>query len=132
MREMYDINLKDSKPPMDWDHLRLSVEQDENLLAQMIEIFLDQCPKSLRRLQKAIASQNTDDIEQAAHALKGILSHFGQSSAKSMANNIENMARAGRMRRSHCLFDALAHEVTHMLSQMSLMWREIEHERCID
>src|SRR6266704_4422844 len=52
---------------------------EENLLQEITDIFLDETPKLVARLQQAIQSGNAGLVETTAHSLKGELSYFGST-----------------------------------------------------
>lgn len=70
---------------------------DEELLREIAEIFLDQCPEALSDIRKAAEAGDAQALERAAHSLKGSVSNFGAKSAYDAALRLEMMGRNGQM-----------------------------------
>ncbi len=68
---------------------------DEELLKEIAEIFLDQCPEALSEVKKAVEANDPQALEQAAHSLKGSVGNFGAKEAYNAALALE---LAGRRR----------------------------------
>jgi two-component system sensor histidine kinase/response regulator len=66
--------------------------RDESLLREITDIFLDETPKLIARLQQAIQVGNAELVETTAHSLKGELSYFG-SAGTNQARELERMGR---------------------------------------
>ena len=66
---------------------------DQNLFCEVVEIFLEECPKQLESLRTAVASGNAADIERTAHSLKGELGYLGISMVSEKARELEMMGR---------------------------------------
>ncbi len=56
---------------IDYKEVMERVENDKELLIELIEIFLDDCPKKMGKLRKAIEDKNYEEIADVAHSLKG-------------------------------------------------------------
>jgi len=57
------------------------IGNDETLLREVADIFLEETPKLLARLQQALVARDTAALERAAHSLKGELAYFGSMAA---------------------------------------------------
>ncbi len=68
---------------------------DEELLREISEIFLEQCPEALSEVRDAVASTNPEALQHAAHSLKGSISNFGAKAAFDAALRLELMGRQG-------------------------------------
>ncbi|HZS03515.1 MAG TPA: Hpt domain-containing protein [Blastocatellia bacterium] len=66
---------------------------DINLLSEISSMFLDGLPEMLSTMNTAIASGNEFAVERAAHAIKGVVSNFGESPAQEAAFRLEMMGR---------------------------------------
>lgn len=77
-----------------WDPRKFMerIGNDESLLREVTDIFLDQAPKLMARLREAVASQSAEVLERTAHSIKGDLAYFG-SSAADHARELERMGR---------------------------------------
>jgi two-component system, sensor histidine kinase and response regulator len=64
--------------PQDWNpsNALARVEGDEILLRELIHLFLDDYPKTIADLRKAIAQGDAKSLERHAHTLKGSAGNF--------------------------------------------------------
>ncbi len=83
---------------------------DEKLLREVAEIFLEETPKLMLRLQQAVASRDAHLIQTSAHSLKGDLSYFGVSAAQK-ARELEDMGQENHLERTAEVLAALDCEV---------------------
>jgi two-component system sensor histidine kinase/response regulator len=73
-----------------------SVGGDASLLADVMRVFLEDCPARLADLRGAVASRDAEHLQRAAHAIKGAVGTFAAWRARDLAADLE---RAGRERR---------------------------------
>lgn len=71
------------------------VGDDEELLAELVKIFLDDYPNSLVAIEAALAHKNPIELERAAHSLKGAVANFGADAVVKEAYELEQRGRAG-------------------------------------
>ncbi len=53
------------------------IQGDQELLIELIEIFLDDCPSKMKEAQQLITDQNYEQLSDIAHSLKGAASNIG-------------------------------------------------------
>ena len=70
---------------------------DEELLKEIAAVFLEDYPNSLREIQAALAAGEADQLERAAHSLKGSVANFGARDAVAFALRLEQMGRARQL-----------------------------------
>jgi signal transduction histidine kinase/DNA-binding response OmpR family regulator len=69
------------------------VEGDEQLLRELIEVFLVDSGSLLQQVAEAVTRQDAADLERAAHKLKSTVSIFGNQAAMQTALVLEMMGR---------------------------------------
>ena len=69
------------------------LEGDEDLLRELCQIFLEESPKLLEKLKRAVNESDPTAVMQAAHSLKGELSYLGAENACSVAKQLEILGR---------------------------------------
>jgi signal transduction histidine kinase/CheY-like chemotaxis protein/HPt (histidine-containing phosphotransfer) domain-containing protein len=67
------------------------------LLQRVSGIFLQDYPKKLSLLRKALARKNAAAVGATAHLLKGAVSNFGAPRARQLAEDLQNMGRGGEL-----------------------------------
>ncbi len=73
------------------------VDGDIELFKEIANLFLESLPDYIARIQKAIADNDSDATEQAAHGLKGSVGNFGAKQAFEAAYGLEVMGKEGRL-----------------------------------
>jgi CheY-like chemotaxis protein len=66
---------------------------DEELLNELIEIFLQETPKLMNQVREAIAEQDSPTLRRAAHSIKGSASNFGAAAVCTTAARLEKMGQ---------------------------------------
>jgi two-component system, sensor histidine kinase and response regulator len=66
---------------------------DQQLLQELIQIFLEESPKLMSKLQKAVSDSDAEAVMQCAHSMKGELSCLGGDDAAKAAQELETMGR---------------------------------------
>jgi PAS domain S-box-containing protein len=68
---------------------------DAMLLAEMIQLYEDEAPGLLARVEAAVRSSDAERLRTAAHSLRGLVSSFSTSAAKA-AQALEQLGSEGR------------------------------------
>ncbi|MGD8237223.1 MAG: response regulator, partial [Armatimonadota bacterium] len=85
----------DGDGAFDPDTLLANVDGDRELLAELVHVFSDDCPRLLEEIRDAIACGKTDVLQRAAHTLKSTTAAFGAEGARQAAFRLETIARNG-------------------------------------
>lgn len=93
------------------------VGDDEELLSELVKIFLDDYPNNLKAIQVALAEGDSSLLERAAHSLKGAVANFGAEDVVREAFELERKGRAGD----------LAH-ANDNLQRLSAVLTQLDHE----
>jgi two-component system sensor histidine kinase/response regulator len=70
---------------------------DALLLADMIQLFYEEEPELLARVDAAVRSSDSEQLRKASHALRGLVSAFSASASKAV-EVLEQMGTEGRVR----------------------------------
>jgi PAS domain S-box-containing protein len=81
--------------PLDWDAALLRLNGDEDLLRDLVEVFLEEYPKCLAAIHEGLESQDQGHVRRAAHTLKGSLGHFVAKGGVAAAAHVELLAAGG-------------------------------------
>jgi CheY-like chemotaxis protein/HPt (histidine-containing phosphotransfer) domain-containing protein len=109
-----ETTTKPAGPPFDEAMALRSVGGDRQLLSELIDTFLEECPRLTAALAAAILRGDAKAAHLAAHTLKGALSTLGASEAKTIAQQIETRAHKG-----DCALDTAHSELLENLSRLS-------------
>jgi signal transduction histidine kinase/CheY-like chemotaxis protein/HPt (histidine-containing phosphotransfer) domain-containing protein len=82
---------------MDWSKALEVVQDDRQLLKEIIEAFLAECPRMLADMHVAIDQNDQSLLQRSAHTLKGSMRYFGATAVFDQAYELECMGREGRL-----------------------------------
>ncbi|MCK9394932.1 MAG: response regulator [Methylobacter sp.] len=80
---------------MSWDEAAAlkRLDDDNDLLLEMIDLFIEEAPASVAELESALSRADSLALADAAHAIKGMAGHFCAEKIISLAVNLEHAAR---------------------------------------
>lgn len=87
---------------------------DEELLHEIVGLYLDEYPTLLAQVQTAVQAGNAPELYRSAHTLKGSLSALGAEAAQQCALELELSGRHGDLSKA----DAMAGDLENLLRQL--------------
>ncbi|MGB3788549.1 MAG: Hpt domain-containing protein [Phormidesmis sp.] len=81
----------------DWQQLSQLAGGDPDFEAELLAMFLGDAEESLRQLEYAIATKSIKNIESLAHSLRGASANVGACALATVASQLEQTARKGKM-----------------------------------
>ncbi|MGA8492345.1 MAG: response regulator [Terriglobales bacterium] len=87
---------------------------DEQLLQELCQIFLEESPKLLQKLQQAVAAGDPGEVSRAAHSLKGESSYLGAGGTSQAARQLEEMGNHKDLSRASETLAVLEREVASL------------------
>ena len=72
-----------------------NVDGNLELMHEVAQLFLEDCPRRLAALHDAMARRDRAALEQAAHTLKGSAGYISASGVYTAADAVEAIARCG-------------------------------------
>lgn len=91
---------------------------DPGLLGRMIRTFLRDTPKRMAAIAKALRRKDAESLASLAHALKGSVSLFGAEPARKLAQDLQELGRAGDLSAAPAAFDSLKEEIANLLENL--------------
>jgi HPt (histidine-containing phosphotransfer) domain-containing protein len=91
---------------------------DKELLREVLEIFLEEGPKQIVALRRAITERSAIGVEKTAHSLKGELGILGISAVSRQVCELEEMGRTRDLRRAAEVFAAIENGISGVLITM--------------
>ena len=95
------------------------VEGDEDLLEEIVQLFIEDCPRLIGQMQDSLRDSNAAGLRLAAHTLKGSLSYFGPSQACALACELEILGRDDRLERAAPIHEALVAKLNELQSALA-------------
>ena len=113
-------------PKTIWDRAKTleRLEGDENLLREVIHIFLEETPNLLAELHRGLADRNSEAVERTAHSLKGELGYLGLTTASERARDLEQMGHTLNLAQAAQSLTLLDAEIGTAIAEI----RSIMHE----
>jgi HPt (histidine-containing phosphotransfer) domain-containing protein len=102
---------------------------DEELLRELIEVFLGDCPKWLSDLRKAAAAGSAVDLRRAAHTIKGAVGYFGADDASLAADRLQELGRAGDVAAAVAVVTDLEHSLERLTAALKDAGRSPTQEK---
>jgi CheY-like chemotaxis protein len=99
---------------------------DEELLKELIEVFIEEYPGWIADLRAAVAAADAPWVRRAAHTIKGAVDNCGAGSAYDAAFRLERMAGEGRLAGAEEAVGALDQEVQRLLPALTRFARNQE------
>jgi HPt (histidine-containing phosphotransfer) domain-containing protein len=100
-----------------WDR----VDGDMGLLRELIEVFAEEGPKMLARIDEAISHGSAPELEKASHKMKGSVLQFSAHTAAALAAELEEKGRAGSVAGAERLQAQLKQELGLLQKSLNLM-----------
>ena len=72
-----------------------AMEEDDDLLRELIDVFLDDYPTTLTQLRQALDAKDAAEVRRLSHALKGAVANFAAEPARLAAYAVECQAKTG-------------------------------------
>ena len=83
-----------NKESFDFNTMALNLGFDEDEFKEVAQLLVTVSLSDLERLEQGIATQNPDQVKDAAHSIKGAAGNLGFMELANCAATIENSARA--------------------------------------
>jgi PAS domain S-box-containing protein len=97
---------------------------DEELMREIVGVFLDSCPGQFAELRQAVERRDARVVHRLAHTLKGSVGQFGARSAHDAAVRLELIGKSGDLAQADEAFAALRGEVERVRPALEALLRE--------
>jgi len=94
-------------------------EDDPNMLADIIGLYLDMAPELLQVMQTAIAHKDAEPLRIAAHTLKSSSANVGARMLSDLCRELEELGRSGSLENAATKFSQLHHEYQRVDAALS-------------
>jgi CheY-like chemotaxis protein len=104
--------------PIDRDQLMTRLGGDEQLLTDVVRLFLIDCPERLSAIKSAVDGRDADGIRTTAHALKGAAGSLAADRLCDAARTLERIGAEGRMDAAEAGWRQLSVEAASVLDAL--------------
>ena len=101
--------------------LKKTLEQvggDRELLKEIIDIYCQEYPKQLLRIQEAIDKNDTAAVGEVAHTVKGAVGNFGAKSAFEAALSLEKIGKSKDLSEALSAFGTLKEKLEQLKQEL--------------
>ena len=103
---------------LDLSDIRKRLGNDEALIADLLQLFLDTCPEQLAAIKNAVGVGSADAVRRAAHTLKGAAGNMSATGIAARAADLETAAERGETAGFQRLLADLEEEVALLLAEL--------------
>jgi HPt (histidine-containing phosphotransfer) domain-containing protein len=101
------------------------VDNDQVLLRELLTIFKEDFPRTMRSLETAVTAQDLKSCARLSHTLKGMLSRQGAIRATAAAAKLEVLSSAGETASLQSALKALESEAESLLPELDAYVAEV-------
>jgi CheY-like chemotaxis protein len=109
----------------DLNELLTRVDDDRELVYELVQLFLEDCPQRIDTLQAALEHRDIEQLAQTAHTLKGSAGNICAQSLYEAARHLEMLARKGDLQTAPASFVKLQQE----MSRLRMVFKEFMHTK---
>jgi HPt (histidine-containing phosphotransfer) domain-containing protein len=116
--EPHDTPLSSSSDPIDWNQALAVCGGDHRLLRDIAEAFLEEEPRRVGEIRRAIDTANWELLHRAAHTIKGSMRYFGASAVFDRAYGLEQLAASRNLDGAEEIFGLLKQELAKLVPHL--------------
>jgi signal transduction histidine kinase/DNA-binding response OmpR family regulator/HPt (histidine-containing phosphotransfer) domain-containing protein len=113
---------------INWSAALANVGGDESLLAELVQIYLDESPKWLQAIRESISKEDSSQMYRSAHTLRGALQTLGAESVATAARDLELIGRQGTVANAEPALELLRERMDQLTV---LIKRALDPTRCL-
>jgi CheY-like chemotaxis protein len=103
---------------IDWQAALDVVQNDEELLAEVVDAVLEEVPRLVGELAAAMDAHDLRAIQRLAHTIKGNMRTFCMQSGEVLAGELERQAREGRLQNERGRYEQLKRHADAFLTAL--------------
>ncbi len=93
---------------------------DEEVVSQVLNLFLENIPQRIQELQAALDAEDAPAARMAAHTIKGMAGNLGTMALRALAGEVETAAHAGDL-------DAVRGKIDDLERRFQVVRETLEH-----
>jgi CheY-like chemotaxis protein/signal transduction histidine kinase/HPt (histidine-containing phosphotransfer) domain-containing protein len=105
MLEKY-LNCPENKP----DNIEAGLSDDDALMAELTEFFIEDLGKKIKKFKKDIKERNQEEVTRFGHSLKGTAGSYGFPQFSILGKELEDAGKSGEWEKIHALRQSLLNE----------------------
>jgi HPt (histidine-containing phosphotransfer) domain-containing protein len=105
-------------PLLNIGELLSRVDNDQELVRELVQLFKQECPRLMQSLHDAISKKEMKAVETTSHSLKGILANLSATRATLAASRLEEISNAEEHSRIRAALAALESEIALLIPEL--------------
>jgi two-component system, sensor histidine kinase and response regulator len=118
------MQSKKSGHAINLEQVLAHVGGDQELLAELSVMFIEDYPLLLMELKASITQSDPSTVERIAHTLKGRLAFFGITNGTIQATELEDMGRSSDLAGAPEALAAMENALEAVLSEFKLLFQD--------
>jgi HPt (histidine-containing phosphotransfer) domain-containing protein len=117
------------KPPaevLDEALLMSRVDNDPQLLRDLVDLFLEECPRLVDEIRVALDGKDAKALQRGAHSLKGSTSNLAAKMASEAAFKLERLGQAGDLGHAESVLQELEGQLVRLKPALVAVRAEAE------
>ena len=110
--------MSQDQPIVDRETLLNQFDGDQELLREVIAIFLEDHEHQIQQIVAAVTTGDAKTLEAAAHTLKGSVANFGAEPARTAAFALEQIGRSGNLNGAREALATLLREIDRVKAEL--------------
>lgn len=110
-----------NQAPADISSLLKVFDGDEELLRELVKDFVGYCPQIMAEIKESILKGDASQVQQKAHALKGVAGNFGAQVFLNKVVELELAGRELRIESAPVIFQELEEEMERVIEYLTYM-----------
>lgn len=120
-----EFKISSNASPVDFSDLSANMDEDRELIAIIVEKFLDKIPLKVRELRKLVKDHNVKKINNILHDLKGLTGYFKNKKLNNILNQLEEIDKDENFKHASELIIKLENEIKEItLFFKNTEWKE--------
>ena len=117
--------MVEGDPPLDWAVAMESVQGNADLMRELIEIYLQEAPKLMDELQRAVEQRDAPKIRIVSHTLKGSTRYFGDIETARLAYELEQRGKSADLAEAPNLLQDLRTVLDALIQELRAYLRRV-------
>ena len=103
---------------LDVEEMRRRLADDDELIADVIRLFLEECPARVHAIAAALESADAGQVQTVAHALRGSASMLAAHGVANAAHTLESLGDSHDLVTARAHFPALVEEMDRLIGAL--------------
>jgi HPt (histidine-containing phosphotransfer) domain-containing protein len=106
--------MSDDNDAFDKDEALEIIQDDEEFLKELVEMFITDLPEQISRIKGAVDGRDSEALRKSAHDLKGAVANFGKRAVFKTALELEMMGKENKLDDAEKTYSALVKNIEHL------------------